>query len=464
MKDKRVFVWMMVFLLCVSCSACSGGRGEGPDVSGSSVSAPSASGDAANGKKTSGNNVEKLDIALEDENRHFFADSRCYFKEAYDKKDQALGFDQMIWSSGEKNEFRPEGFIALLGVTDEGVYYAKEERSETDTYKAALYRIPFEKGKGTELEPDKEELVLEEPNGFRQDQAAYIDENYIVYMPYMECVIKYDRRTGEKTEIQTGSDTMSILAAGEDVVLLSDLTKNDEFLYRLDLDSRVLKSVWHDKENLLGGVETAHSGYLFCERGDEVWAYDIKSNKREKLASKKQLLEAGGQAADMTEGQKLTEVYVENLFCYKNRLYIQLQIDWESGEDEKMGYAMFCMDLSDPDRKLTYDISISTCMRTRSAEQQHAITPTISWNSGRCHDITEDGRVILILNQKDVTEQRLGYFNIRSREFKLIDEEDKEYFIPYMDRKKAFGKEDFELKESYMCLMPDDMFNAFGQN
>lgn len=123
-----------------------------------------------------------------------------------------------------------------------------------------------------------------------------------------------------------------------------------------------------------------------------------------------------------------------------------------------MGYAMFSMDFSDEERELVYDTSLSTCMRTRSTEQTHMLNPDIKWNSGRCHDITEDGRVILILNRKDIDEQQLGYYNISSREFKLISEDDKEYFISFMDSKNAFGTDNFELEKSYMAIMPDDLY------
>jgi hypothetical protein len=92
-------------------------------------------------------------------------------------------------------------------------------------------------------------------------------------------------------------------------------------------------------------------------------------------------------------------------------------------------------------------------------EAVHAITPTIRWNSGRCHNITEEGRVILILNRKGTVRQQLAYYNLRSREFKLINEEDKEYFIPYLDAKEAFGYEEAELEESFMMIMPDDLYS-----
>ena len=40
-----------------------------------------------------------------------------------------------------------------------------------------------------------------------------------------------------------------------------------------------------------------------------------------------------------------------------------------------------------------------------------------------------------------------------------INEEDKEYFIPYLDAKEAFGYEEAELEESFMMIMPDDLYS-----
>lgn len=461
MNHKKLSFLMMIFILSLICTACGNGNNkETETASGSSVSSSSVNGNSDGKGKVSNDVVEKLDIKLESSQKHFFANKTSYFMEIRDEEGNGIGFDQMVRTGGERTEFRPERFITLLGVTDEGVYYAKQKEGDADLYTAQLYRMPFGKGKSgrTKLEKDKEELILEEPDGFMQDAAAYIDSRYIVYQPYMECVIKYDRDTKEKTELQTGSSTYSIVAAGEKTLVFADLANNDEFLYRLDLESDELERVWEDKENLLDDAMAAHSGYLFCVRGDDIWAYDIEKNKKEMLASKKQILSACDQASDLTGGQMPEEAYVENLFCYNGQLYVQLQLDWTTGKVERMGYAMFRMDLSKDERALEYEITLSVCMSTRSAEHTHAIMSNVKWNSGRCHDIIETGKVILVLNRIETVEQRLASYDMRSREFKLISEEDREYFIPYMDSKKAFGNDDFELKESYMKLMPDDMF------
>ena len=460
MNKKIVLILTIIFLLGVACTACGTEKGEkNQNASGSSVSSSSVSESSVHGED-SDEIVKKLDIELEKEQDHFYANKTSYFMEIKDVGGNVIGFDQLVKNSGDRNAIRPDFFITLLGVTDEGVYYAKKVEDTQNSYAAALYRIPFKKGKSgkTKLDKGKEEVILEEPNGFVPDKAAYIDSHYIVYQPYMECVIKYDRKTKEKTELPTLSSTNSIVAAGEDVLIIADPANNDEFLYRLDLDSGEWEEIWVDDENLLEGVMTAHSGYLFCVRGDDVWAYDIKKKKREKLASRKQLLRACEQAVDVTGGEKPKEVYVEKLFCYNGKLYTQLQINWESGVDQRMGYAMFHMDFSEKKRQLEYDVSLSICMSSRSAESVHAVTPTIKWNSGRCHDIIEDGRVIMILNKNEATEQQLAYYNLHSKEFRLISKEDKEYFIPYMDTKEAFGKDDYELKESFMAVMPDDQY------
>lgn len=459
MNQKSVFILTVIFILGVACTACGAKQGEeNRNASGSSVSSSSVSESSVHGVEVSNDVVENMDIKLEKTQDHFYTNKTSYFMEIRDEEGHGTGFDQLIKNGGDRNEFRPDHFYTLLGVTDEGVYYAKKVEGSRNTYAAALYRVPFKKGKGgkTKLDLEEEEMILEEPNGFVQDEAAYIDSHYIVYQPYMECVIKYDRKTEEKTELPTRSNTNSIVAVGEDTLILADLANNDEFLYRLDLNSGKWDEIWDDKENLLEDAMTAHSGYLFCVRGDAVWAYDIKKKKREKLVSGKQLLSACGQAADITGGEKPKEVYVEKLFCYNDKLYMQLQMDWTSGKDQRMGYAMFHINFSEKERQLKYDVSLSVCMNSRSAEAVHAVTPTIKWNSGRCHDITEGGKVILILNKSGAVRQQLAYYNLHSREFRLISKKDKEYFIPYMDVKEAFGYDDFELEESFMALMPDD--------
>ncbi len=462
MNHKSILILMMIFLFGAACTACGAGKGtEEQNASGSSVSTSSASGSPVREGDDSGGKAKKIDIRLGRTQTHFYANDTSYFMEVRGENGRAAGFDQLVKQGGSRREYRPEGFDTLLGVTDEGVYYAKKTEKSPKSCAAALYRIPFQKERDgrTKLEPEKEEKILEEPNGFVQDKAAYIDRRYIVYQPFLECIIKYDRRTKEKTELPTMSTSNSIVAVGEECLIFADLANNDEFLYQLDLDSDKLEEIWDDKENLLEGAMTAHSGYLFCARGDALWAYDIKKKERELLAGQKQLLEACGQAADLTGGQMPSEVYVEKLFCYNGRLYIQLQVDWKSGKSERMGYAVFYMDLSGEERELRYDASLSSCMRTRSVEAVHAITPTIRWNSGRCHNITEEGRVILILNRMGTVRQQLAYYNLRSREFKLINEEDKEYFIPYLDAKEAFGYEEAELEESFMMIMPDDLYS-----
>ena len=240
MNQKNVFILTMIFLFGVACTACGADQGEKNQIaSGSSASSSSVSESSVRGEEAPNDVVDKLDIQLEKEQDHFYANKTSYFMEARDDKGNGIGFDQLIWNGGDRNEFRPDRFYTLLGVTDEGVYYAKKAEDPQNTYAAALYRIPFKKGKSgrTKLDPEKEELVLEEPNGFVQDKAAYIDSHYIVYQPHMECVIKYDRNTKEKTELPAGTSTNSIVAVGEDALIVADIPNNDEFLYRLDLDS-----------------------------------------------------------------------------------------------------------------------------------------------------------------------------------------------------------------------------------
>lgn len=452
---KSISVLIMIVLFGLICTACGDNREEMGDASGGSVSGSSVDESSDDDAGT-----EKLKIELEKSKSHFFANKTSYFMEMRNNKGNSIGFDQMLRTGGDRTEFRPERFITLLGVTDEGVYYAKQREGASDPYDALLCRIPFEKGKGrkTKLEPDKEELILEEENGFVQGQAAYIDSHYIVYSPNTECVIKYDRDTKKKTELLTETSTYSFVAAGEKNLIFADLSSNDEYLYRLDLGSDELEQVWEDEKNRMDDVMLSHSGYLFCVRGEGIWAYDIDNDKKERLASRKQILNACGQLTDVTDGQTSEEAYVENLFCYNRRLYAQVQMNWSVGKEKKMGYVMFRMDLSGEERVLEYDISLSVCMRSRSAEQTHAITPNIKWNSGRCHDMTEEGKVILILSGQVPGKQRLASYDLRSREFKVISQEDKEYFISYMDTKEAFGDKDFELNESFMKLMPDDMY------
>ncbi len=462
MNHKSIFILMMIFLFGAACTACDAEKGtEERNASGSSVSSSSVSGGSVRRRDDSGGKAKKIDFQLDRGQSHFYANNTSYFMEVRGEDGREAGFDQLVKNGGSRTEFRPERFDTLLGVTDEGVYYAKKTGESSKSCAAALYRIPFQKGKSgrARLEPEKEERILEEPNGFVQDKAAYIDSHYIVYQPFLECIIKYDRRTKEKIELPTMSASNSIVAVGEECLIFADLANNDEFLYQLDLDSDKLEEIWDDKENLLESAMAAHSGYLFCVRGDALWAYDIRKKEKELLAGQKKLLEACGQASDLTGGQKPSEVYVEKIFCYNGRLYIQLQVNWKSGKYERMGYAVFTMDLSGEERELKYDVSLSTCIRSRSVEAVHALTPTVRWNSGRCHNITEEGRVILILNRMGAARQQLAYYNLHSREFKLISREDKEYFIPYLDAKEAFGYEEAELEESFMMIMPDDMYS-----
>lgn len=454
MNYKSNLIFLCVFLFGVVCTACGTDHNEEVPGGGNAVSESAVRDGEADDV------VEHLDIELEKNKKHFFANKTSYFMETRDKGGRGTGFDQMIKQGNERVQIRPERFIALLGVTEEGVYYAREKGGAQDPENALLYRIPFGKGKSgkTKLEIDKEELILEEPDGFRQDEPAYIDNHYIVYLPNMECVIKYDRKSEIKAELQMDSGSYSIVAAGKESLVLADPINNDQYMYRFDLKSDKLEQIWKDKKKLLDDVMMTHSGYLFCVRGDDVWAYDADRQKREKLLSHEDLLSACSQAGDLTGGQKPQSVYVENLFIFKDKLYMQVQVDWKSGKDERMGYAMFSMDLSDEKREPVYDMSLSTCMRSRSAEKTHMLNPNIKWNSGRCHDITDDGRVILILNGTNVEEQLLAYYNIISREFKLISEDEKEYFISFMDSKQAFGSDDMELEKSYMAIMPDDLY------
>ncbi len=121
MNYKSNLIISIIILIGVMCTACgTEHREEVPGGSGNAVS------DSAVNEGKPDDVVEHLDIELEKNKDHYFANKTSYFMETRDKSGRETGFDQMVKQGGERVRVRPKGFLALLGVTVEGVYYARE--------------------------------------------------------------------------------------------------------------------------------------------------------------------------------------------------------------------------------------------------------------------------------------------------------------------------------------------------
>ena len=470
---RSVVLMMLIFALCTGCAQYAVGDEIGATVTGGAISGAAVTGTA---------------ISQGSQWKYFFANDTNVYLEDYEE-DEA-GFVQYK-KTGEKQVryIRPIAYDALLAVTEEGVYYA---RSYFDRFigenGSELCRIPIEKNAdGTDrLKMDAIEVIVKEESGIIEDNA-YIDENYIVYNAYGEYIVKYNRKTKEKIKLETISNINTILASGQDYLII--VSEYGGYL-RLDLDGNKLERFGGNKSGNTYHANALHGEYFFYQEEkeagdypeDEIWVYDGKNKTKQRLLTEKQLEEACRQVPLSSAPLKIkdkgsTSFYLTEMFCEGDRLYIQAQLNRYDGKREWMCYAVFSMDISDLNRsdtdktELRYEKDLMKCIWSHSSNKFYKITEgddeaaddgygeydEVAWNPGRVVGV-QDGRAILILNPKDDYRQSIVCYDLKTDKFSKITIKDKEYLTLYYNKKYPLGEPGGdldELEDNEMDVMPE---------
>lgn len=488
---RSVMLIVLIFALCTGCARYTTRDGTGVNATGSAVSGPAVTGSAVSDAAA----VESADGREAGTERYLFANSTNAYRDIGNR------YSWLGWGSfaqynrtGEKQETFDQiaGYNGLVSVTEEGVYCHIHKRDDM----VEFWRIPIEKkADGTDrLNSEKAEMILE-AGETTSIPGVYIDENYIVYdffyaddlfTPHL---IKYNRKTGEKTEIDPAPQLDIVAAVGSDYIIFAD--KSERACYRLDLNSdRAVKIIGNRSEGIYDyrdPVMAAYGDYFFFSEDrdykDGVWVYNVKSRETKKLLFEKQLEKACRQvpvslAPLDIKKKEYTHCYLTDIFCQGGRLYVQIQLEMGNKKQEWMCYAVFSMDISDLDGsgadkvELKYEKELTDCIWNHSDNETYKITrddekakeegygdyEVVAWNPGMVVAM-QPGKAIFVLHKHDSDHQTVGCYDFETGHFRKIKKGDEEYCALYYSTMEPFGEDDFYLNNYDMMHMPEFLSN-----
>ena len=481
-------IWMALSIaLCIGCTQKSAGDETG--VTGSAVSGGAAgnitesavSVTTVTGSTVSGTAVTDSVVSRKTSTKKYlYANSTNAYRDAvrdyygdddyWDEDDEVKEGIIQYKRTGEKQETfdNLKMYASLLGVTEEGVYYARFGDS------VEVCRIPIEKNaNGTDrLKQEATEVLFVEENGIKGYKNAYVDENYIVYISAGDYVVQYNRKTGEKAKVGVSNNLDRIVAVGQGYLMII----NSEGGYlKLDLDLGELRQfdggadTYLSEDYALYAVELYKDQFFFKKENpsyyyrDEIWVYDVKKQEKQVLLSEKQLRKACRQVPvssiplDIKEIE-YTRCCLQNMFCQRDRLYMQVQMELRGGGKSWESYAIFSMDISNLNGsgmdkvKLKYEKNLTDCMWSHSDSK---FDKGDAWNTGIVVAM-RSGKAVLVLNQKGTKQKKFGCYDLKTERFYEITEEDEEYCALYYNTKEPFGKGDYYLKEKYITFEEDE--------
>ena len=455
-KQKLICMGFLALGLSVCLCACGGfgtKNGNGA-VSGGAVSASAVSGEA---------------VGVEDtEGRHIYAnDTNFYmstwaddFEDLESETVSVVGYQKKDVTKRE--EIQIDDFLGLLCVSDEGIYYCKEDSSGKDAY--GLWRMPIQKNEdGTDhLLKENEEKLLVEKDGIIVDNRGYADDRYIVYFTYEGDVVKYDFKTGKESRHKLQGNIASLEpVSGHNLIIANEYAG----FYRWNLDSDTWELFAEEKSAC--DVPAATNGdYYFYSRtsegswGDEIWKYDIKTGKKSVFLSEEQISQACEKVVT-NKGGNFEWNGMHKLFCQGDRLYVELQLDWKKEKEYRMNYVIFSVDLQgetelDLERELMDYIEQKSSAVTWKTKAMKGCDRVV-WNSGCCEYIV-DGKVIFILNSKN----QVGCFDLADGTFQKVSNKDENYYLPYYDYNASEAYADWIMDNS-MSFIPVELDGYFGE-
>lgn len=477
-----VILMVLMFVLCTGCGENTNTDGDKREATDGAVSGTAVTGSAVGETAAAGSTADEM--APE---RYFYANSTNLYRDIGFDYDYLVGqgFIQSTRNGEQQEEFPSKDYQVLLSVTEEGVYYVRINTPvnvQDDVQE--LCRIPIEKKPdGTDrLNLSGTEVILKEESNIQiENVPAYVDDDYIVYVTYEPYIVKYNRKTKEKTEIETdGGNDNTIVSIGSGYLIIASEYGG---YYRLDLDSdKAVRVSGEDMGNTVAPM-TSQGDYFFrSTRHEDIRVYDGTQDKEALLLSKKELKEAcdqippGKSPYEMKKGKGVS-VFVLGMFCYKERLYINCQILWRQNRKVWMRYGTFSlpvprqMNISGDvvqrgDDELRYEGEIADCILENSITQTYKIKKSdkaeeegfgdcdkVAWNPGRILTIQSD-KAFLLLNSKG--KYVYGRYDLQTKAFSFVDrEESPEYYSLYYNTREPFGQEEWRLDSSDMGLMPE---------
>lgn len=449
-------------------SSVSGGAVSGGVISGAAVSGDSVDAEPIIEKQTDGESV-----SWEKEQNHPFSNETNFYREyfsttrsgAENEYEYTIGFVQYVKSDvSERKQIKIKGFDHLQYVTEEGVYYTRENSSDKDV--CEFWRMPIRKGAdGNDVldEAGAEKIFTENEYPYSYS-SAYVDSRYIVYMT-SEYAVRFDRnsktRTRHQLEKQEGAQ-IRIVHNGELVI-----DQWDGF-YQWNLETDEWKRFWKDPSARVMPSASWDKCFFYSyetpeeETGEEIRMYDLSNGENRKLFTDDQISQTCEEVIRKEAGE-IKDIHVYKLFCQKGKLYVEVQVNWERSVFDdyyRMNYLMFETDLTMAP-ELHLNEKMMECIERWSAEDSMKDMEEwygYIWNAGRCHSMVE-GKAIFIMNREGDENRNIIYsYDLSDESCREITSADLDFFLPFYDANRTdYDSFEWQMGEEDMEFLPEEL-------
>lgn len=452
MKRKQIIL-LCAILAGVFVSGC-GGEYAGKTVSGGAVSGQAVSGDAVSGDAVK---VRK-EIGTGNKNNHRFAtDTNFYLPYGGSgwREDGRDGFIMYLKADvSQKEKVKVDKLSNLLCVTDEGIYYDKRDNT--------LWRMPVGKNeKGIDVpKPEEEEQILEEKDGIIADSGCYVDDSWIVYITYEGDAVKYDRKTGKKSSHRLEGNIASLSYTGEESLIVGNMYSG---YFHWDLTEDTWTQFFKDMDAGEDPVAVNGSFYFYVVSGrtggEEIRLYD--ANEREdKLFLSGDQLDTACEEYVKEQGGKYKCSNIWQIFSYKDKLYVEMQVDWIKNDTYQMEYVTLCEELAQGTKlyveqdwmEFKEKNSEDTTIHEKVDECKKVV---YNASSGIC---MMDGKVVMLLGDAEDT----ACYDPVKKTGKIITKKDTEYYLPYYDTSYEEAYPDWLLEDGGMNFIPEELDDYWG--
>lgn len=491
-KSKRISKVLLpavcVIALCAGLTGCGGEfSGEEHAVSESAVSGSAVSEAAV---------VEEDDQgeALAGIAPHRFATDKNFYMPAFDSKKDEFGDDISIVSGfscirkndvNRKETVKIDKFRALLAVTEDSIFYLTNDTvndsdddidDDTDTAMDSdtVWRMPIGKDKDGYDLPKKEEAekLFEETEGIICDSGSFVYGSCITYVTYggkdyEGKAVRYDWKTGKKSMHNLEGNIAVLKPVGEGKLIVANMYDGYSCW---DIKSDTWTKFFKDEEARNEPMAVSED-FFFYSVGNETGAedirrYDVRTEKEESFLSSEEI-DKQCEAFVKKQGGKFADCYLTELFCYQDRLYVQVQIDWTKENRYRMNHVIFCVDTAGKSGLRIAEDWMSF-IRTNSGDEtideKVEGCDSVIFNASRGAYLV-DGKVIMILtSEKGVG---IGCYDLEKKTGKVVKEgKDNEYFLPFYDNNNEDEYSDDVYSEwmmdGGMSLVPEELEFYWG--
>lgn len=451
MKKKGILVCVIlaVGLGIIGCGGKYVGKtGNGKTASGSAVSDYASSGSAVSGDTASvGGKIQK--------GHRFATDTNFYLPYGGDGREDREGFAVYLKKDpSQVQNVKIARFSDLLYVTEEGVYYFRTDHT--------LWRMPIEKRKeGTDwVKQGSEEKILEEKDGIIAESGCYVNESCLAYITYEGNAVKYDRRTGKKSIHPLKGNIASLSAINDRCLIIGNMYGGYiHWDLREDIWMPFLKDGDVEEDPIVVNGDFYY--YVRSDRSDgeeEVWLYDAKTKENTRLVSGDQL-DSVCEAYVKEQGGEYQYCDLWNIFSYKDKLYVEMQVDWRKNNTYWMKYVTFCSD-----REGKREFSVAQDWMDFKEKNSH--DETIHEKVNGCKKVVYnassgiymvDGKIIMLLGDAD----DIACYDLVKKTGKIITEKNQEYYLPYYDTSYDEVYPDWQM-EGGMNFVPEELDGYWG--